>query len=55
MVKVRRVLLWLVIAFLVYAVYTAPAHAADVVHQAWDIIWTALNRLISFFNHLANG
>ena len=55
MVRVRRVLLWLVIAFLVYAVYTDPSHAADIVQRAWDIIWTALNRLMVFFDNLANG
>ena len=55
MVRVRRVLLWLVIAFLVYVVYTDPRHAADIVREGWDIVWTAVNRLISFFNRLSTN
>lgn len=54
MVTVRRVLLWLVIAFLVYAVYEEPKHAADIVQEGWDIVWHALQQLITFFNRLAS-
>lgn len=49
---VKKVLMWLVIAFAVYAVVTQPARAADIVLAAWDVVSTAVVNLFRFFGAL---
>jgi hypothetical protein len=53
-VKVRRVLLWLIIAFAIYAVFNDPNHSAQVVGNAWDTLKQGISRVFDFFNALMN-
>ena len=52
MVTVKRVLFWLVIAFVIYAIYNTPGRAANAADQIWDIIKHAFNSLVAFFGSL---
>lgn len=52
--KVKKVLWWIFIAFLIYAVFTSPNQAAGIVRTIWDIIVAAFNSLFTFFNALLN-
>ena len=52
MAKVKKVLWWLFIAFLVYALFTSPNQAAGIIRSIWDIIVTAFDSLFTFFDVL---
>ncbi|GMA21091.1 hypothetical protein MM440_01350 [Arsenicicoccus piscis] len=52
MSKVKKVLWWIFIAFLIYAVFTQPDRAAEVVRTIWDILVQAVASLGRFFNTL---
>ena len=44
MPRVKKILLWVLLAFAVYAVITSPTQAADIVHTTWDIVVQAVTR-----------
>ncbi len=52
--KLKKVILWLVLAFCVYAVVTSPERSADVVKEIWHIITTGFTRIGDFFNALTS-
>jgi hypothetical protein len=53
--RIRRPLMWVAIAFLVYAVFKSPDQAADMVRAAWDGILEALGAVAKFFDALLAG
>lgn len=53
--KVKKVLWWIFIAFLIYAVFTSPDQAAGIIRTIWDIIVQAFNSLFVFFDALLNS
>ncbi len=52
---VRKVLLWFVIAFLVYAIFASPDKAADIVRGAFDGLADGIRAIGSFFDSLLTG
>lgn len=46
--------MWLVIAFVIYAIYNTPGRAANAADQIWDIITQAFDSLTQFFRALTN-
>ncbi|ROS73550.1 hypothetical protein [Cellulomonas sp. PhB143] len=53
--KVKVLLLWLVIAFLIYAVINSPDKSADLLHSVWDVITQAFTSIGQFFSSLLNS
>jgi hypothetical protein len=47
--------MWVVVAFLVYAVFKSPDQAADIVRAAWDGILDGLRAVGRFFDALLAG
>lgn len=52
MPRLKKILLWFVVAFLVYAVFNSPDQAAGIVRAAWDGIVTGLSAIARFFDAL---
>lgn len=52
--KVKLVLTWILVVFLVYAVVTKPDRAADVVHSSWDFLAGAVEGFGRFFAELTS-
>ncbi len=52
MSKARKVILWVVLAFFVYAIFTSPDKAADIVANIWGVIVDGFNAILQFFNSL---
>lgn len=52
--KTKKVILFIVLAFCVYAVFTSPTKAADIVGNLWGIIVDGFNAILTFFNSLLN-
>ena len=53
--RIRRPLMWIVVAFLVYAVFKSPDQAADIVRAAWSGILEGLSAVAHFFDALLAG
>jgi hypothetical protein len=53
--KVRLVIIWLVVIFLVYSVVNDPEGSADIVRALWDLIWGAITNIGRFFEELFAG
>jgi hypothetical protein len=51
--KLKTILVWLVVAFLVYAVVRDPARAANVIKTIWDLIYNTFDGFVRFFSSLA--
>ena len=51
---VKKILLWTLVAFFVYAVIRSPTQAASIVQNAWDVILHAFKSIGSFFNTILN-
>jgi hypothetical protein len=52
--KLKKILLWTLVAFFLYAIYKSPSQAANIVQSAWDIIVQAFASIGSFFSDLLN-
>ena len=52
--KVKKVVLWVVLAFMIYAIFTNPTRAADIVGNVWGLIVDGFNAILRFFNALLN-
>ncbi|WP_199847401.1 hypothetical protein [Janibacter massiliensis] len=49
---IKKIVLWLLTIFLVYAILTSPNQAADIVSTVWDMIVTAVRNIGQFFDAL---
>ena len=54
MKHVKKIVLWTVVAFFIYAVITSPSQAANIVQGAWNIILHAFASIGAFFNDILN-
>lgn len=54
MQRVKKIVLWTLLAFFVYAIVTSPSQAADIARNAWDIATQGLRSIGSFFDALLN-
>ncbi len=50
--RIKQILLWLLLGFLVYAIFTSPNRAADVVQATWDVIAQGFASIGAFFQAL---
>lgn len=48
----KRILIWLLFGFVVYAVITSPDRAADIVVAVWDFILEGFRSIGRFFEAL---
>ena len=55
MPPIKKIVLWLVVIFLLYAIFTAPTEAANMFRAAWDFTVNAVSNIASFFNSLIKG
>ncbi|MGB5952487.1 MAG: hypothetical protein WBG57_08260 [Ornithinimicrobium sp.] len=49
---IKRILLWLLFGFFIYAIITSPDRAADIVEAVWDIIADGFRNIGRFFDAL---
>jgi hypothetical protein len=55
MPPIKKIVLWLVVIFLLYAIFTAPTEAANMFQAAWDFTVNAVSNIAEFFNSLIKG
>lgn len=51
----RKTLLWILIIFVIYAIFTSPSESADVVRTLWDIIANGFRAVGTFFDRIINA
>ncbi|WP_377640008.1 hypothetical protein [Oryzobacter terrae] len=52
MPPIKKIVLWLVVIFLLYAILTSPTEAADIFGSAWDVVKNGVANIASFFDNL---
>ena len=52
MQRVKKILLWVLVAFAVYAIFTSPDQAADIVRTSGSILAEGARNVGSFFDAL---
>ncbi|GAB4078040.1 hypothetical protein [Nostocoides australiense] len=52
MPPIKKIVLWLLVIFLLYAILTSPDSAADIVDSAWDIVRNGVRNIFEFFDAL---
>ena len=52
MQRVKKILLWLFVAFAAYAIFTSPHQAADIVRSSGTILADGARTMGSFFDAL---
>ncbi len=52
--KVKTVLIWLVVIFVVFAIYNSPDRASEVVGALWDVIVNAVAAFGTFLGGLVS-
>jgi hypothetical protein len=51
----RKIIMVIVVAFLVYAVFTAPGQSADTVDRGWETLKDGFDSITTFFDELLNN
>ena len=54
MTRTRQIILFLVLIFVIYAIYTSPGKSADAVQAAWNVVTTAVRAIFRYFDALLN-
>jgi hypothetical protein len=55
MPPIKKIVMWLVVVFLLYAILTSPADAAEIFGSAWDVVKNGVANVASFFDTLIRG
>ena len=55
MPPVKKIVMWLVVVFLLYAILTNPGEAASIFGSAWDIVGNGVSNIAAFFDSLLGG
>lgn len=51
---VKKIVFWVVLGFMVYAIFTNPDRAADILGSIWSLIIDGFDAILRFFNALLN-
>ena len=52
MPPIKKVVMWIIVAFLVYAILTSPEDAADIFGSAWEVVANGAANIGTFFDSL---
>ncbi len=52
MPPIKKIVVWLIVIFLLYAICTNPHDAANIVLAVWNFVSTAVKNLFIFMNEL---
>ena len=52
MPPIKKIVLWLLVIFLLYAIVTSPAQAADIFGSAWEVVSNGVANIAAFFDNL---
>lgn len=52
MPPVKKIIMWLVVIFLLYAILTSPTEASNIVGSVWDVIKNGVSNIFEFFDSL---
>jgi hypothetical protein len=52
MPPIKKIVLWLLVIFLLYAIFVSPNEAASLVGTVWDIIVNGVKNVAKFFDAL---
>ena len=52
--KAKTILIWLLVIFVVYAIYNSPDRASEVVGALWDVIVNAVRSFGTFLGGLVS-
>lgn len=52
MPPIKKIILWLLVIFLLYAILTSPREASDIVGSIWDILRNGVENIFKFFDSL---
>jgi cell shape-determining protein MreC len=55
MPPVKKIVLWLIVVFVLYAILTSPEEAASIFGSAWDVVVTGVQNIFAFFDRLLSG
>ena len=52
MPPIKKIVMWLLVIFLLYAILTSPAQAADIFGSAWEVVANGVQNVAAFFDNL---
>lgn len=55
MPPIKKIVLWLLVIFLLYAILTSPNEAAAIFGSAWGIVSNGVRNIAQFFDSLIRG
>ena len=47
--KIKRITIWVLFAFVLYAIFTSPDKSADIVRNLWDLLASGVENMGDFF------
>lgn len=53
--RVKKIVIWVVFAFLVYSIVTDPHHSADIVRNLWGVLKSGGQHIGDFFHDIGHS
>lgn len=53
--KVKKVVIWMVAAFVAYSIFKSPERSGDIVHNIWAILRDGVGNIGQFFDRILNS
>lgn len=53
--RVKKIVIWVVFAFLIYSVISDPHHSADIVRNIWGVLKSGVQHIGDFFHDILNS
>ncbi|MBO1765299.1 MULTISPECIES: hypothetical protein [unclassified Allobranchiibius] len=53
--KVKKIVIWAVFVFLLYAIFTDPHHSAGIVHNIWSILQSGVQHIGDFYHDILHS
>lgn len=55
MPPIKKIVLWLIVVFIAYAILTSPAETANIFTSAWDVLANGVRNIFTFFDNVLTG
>ncbi|MEO7070665.1 MAG: hypothetical protein ABI131_09270 [Nostocoides sp.] len=52
MPPVRKIIMWLLVIFMLYAILHSPTEASNIIGNLWDILRNGVTNIFTFFDSL---
>lgn len=55
MPPIKKIVTWILVVFVLYAILAEPSTAADIFQSVWENVWGSVQNIFVFFDNIMRG